>query len=82
MGGPSAARTAALDDGYSGRVGMAQDLVKGAVELPGLMTAGRWKRSKLPARYTEGQAAGRGAVARYYGWVNVKRRYGQTWVRV
>ena len=45
---------------------MAQDLVKSGVELPALMTAGRWKSSKMPARYTERQAAGRGAVARYY----------------
>ena len=49
-----------------GRVGMAQDLVKNGVELPALMTAGRWKSAKMPARYTERQAADRGAVARYY----------------
>ena len=36
------------------------------VELPALMTAGRWKSSRMPARYTERQAVGRGAVARYY----------------
>ena len=36
------------------------------VELPALMTAGRWKSSRMPARYTERQAAGRGAVTRYY----------------
>ena len=36
------------------------------VELPALMTAGRWKSSKMPARYTERQAADWGAVARYY----------------
>ena len=52
--------------GHSGRVGMAQDLAAAGVELPTLMTAGRWKSSKMPARYTERQAAGRGAVARYY----------------
>ena len=52
--------------GHSGRVGMGQDLVKSGVELPALMTAGRWKSSKMPARYTERQAADRGAVARYY----------------
>ena len=45
---------------------MAQDLVKNGVELPALMTAGRWKSSKMPARNTEPQAADRGAVARYY----------------
>ena len=65
----AAAKAAGLGDGYaghSGRVGMAQDLVKSGVELPALMTAGRWKSSKMPARYTERQAADRGAVARYY----------------
>ena len=41
---------------YVGREA-AQDLVKSGVELPGLMTAGRWQSSKLPARYTERQAA-------------------------
>ena len=34
--------------------------------LPNLIAAGRWKRSRMPARYTERQADGRGAVARYY----------------
>ena len=66
----AAAQAAGLGEGFtghSGRVGMAQDLVKSGVELPALMTAGRWKSSKMPARYTERQAAGRGAVARYYG---------------
>ena len=52
--------------GHSDRVGMAQDLAAAGVELPALMTAGRWKSSRMPARYTEGQAAGRGAVAKYY----------------
>ena len=46
--------------GHSGRVGMAQDLAASGVELPELMTAGRWKTSRMPARYTERQAAGRG----------------------
>ena len=65
----AAAKAAGLGEGYtghSGRVGMAQDLTNTGTELPALMTAGRWKNSKMPARYTERQAAGRGAVARYY----------------
>ena len=65
----AAAKAAGLGEGFtghSGRVGMAQDLVKSGTELPTLMTAGRWKSSRMPARYTERQAAGRGAVARYY----------------
>ena len=53
--------------GHSGRVGMAQDPAKTSAELPALMTAGRWKNSAMPTRYTERQAADRGAVARYYG---------------
>ena len=66
---PDRPESAGLGDGFighSGRVGMAQDLVKSGVEMPALMTAGRWKSSKMPARYTERQAADRGAVARYY----------------
>ena len=65
----AAARAAGLGEGFtghSGRVGMAQDLARTGVELPALMTAGRWKSSRMPARYTERQAADRGAVARYY----------------
>ena len=65
----AAALAAGLGDGFTGhggRVGMPQDLAKSGVELPALMTAGRWKNSKIPARYTERQAADRGAVARYY----------------
>ena len=52
--------------GHSGRVGMAQDLSAAGFALPELMTAGRWKSPRMPGRYTERQAAGRGAVARYY----------------
>ena len=65
----AAARAAGLGEGFtghSGRVGMAQDLAKTGAELPALMTAGRWKSSTMPARYTERQSADRGAVARYY----------------
>ena len=65
----AAAKAAGLGEGFtghSGRVGMAQDLAATGTELPALMTAGRWKNSKMPARYTERQAAGRGAVAKYY----------------
>ena len=65
----AAAKAAGLGEGYtghSGRIGMAQDLAAAGVELPALMNAGRWKSSRMPARYTEKQAAGRGAVARYY----------------
>ena len=65
----AAAKAAGLGEGFtghSGRVGMAQDLANTGTELPALMTAGRWKNSKMPARYTERQAAGRGAVAKYY----------------
>ena len=45
---------------------MAQTLSAEGFALPELMTAGRWKSPRMPARYTERQAAGRGAVARYY----------------
>ena len=65
----AAAKAAGLGEGFTGhlgRVGMAQDLAASGVELPELMTAGRWKSSRMPARYTERQTAGRGAVARYY----------------
>ena len=52
--------------GHSGRVGMARDLAASGVELPALMTADRWKNSRMPGRYTERQAVGRGALDWYY----------------
>ena len=45
---------------------MAQDLAASGVELPAPMHAGWWQSSKMPARYTERQAADRGAVVRSY----------------
>ena len=45
---------------------MAQDQAASGVELPELMTTCRRKRSRMPVRSTEREAAGRGAVARYY----------------
>ena len=36
--------------GHSGRVGMAQDLSAAGFALPELMTAGRWKSPRMPAR--------------------------------
>ena len=66
----SAARAAGLGENFSGhsaRVGMAQDLAQAGIDLPALMTAGRWSSPTMPARYTRAQLAGRGAVARYYG---------------
>ena len=53
--------------GYSARVGMAQDLARTGTELPALATAGRWQSPTMPARYTRGERAGRGAIARFYG---------------
>jgi integrase len=52
--------------GHSARVGMAQDLAQAGASLVDLQNAGRWKSPAMPARYTEGQDAKRGAVARFY----------------
>ena len=65
----AAAKAAGLEGRFSGhspRVGMAQDLAASGTALPALMQAGRWTSSSMPALYTRSQAAGRGAVARYY----------------
>ena len=65
----AAAQAAGLGEGFTGhngRVSMAQDLAATGVELPSSAPAGRWKSSKMTAQYTERQASGRGAVARYY----------------
>ncbi len=61
----NAAIAAGLGDGFSGhspRVGMAQDLARIGVELPSLMTAGRWRSPTMPAHYTRNETADRGAV--------------------
>lgn len=52
--------------GHSPRVGMAQDLAAAGIELPALMTAGRWKHPAMPARYIENITADRGAIAQYH----------------
>ncbi len=64
-----AAQVAGLGNGFSGhspRVGMAQDLARAGIELPSLMTAGRWRTPAMPAHYTRNESAGRGAVAQFY----------------
>ena len=66
-----AALAAGLGDGFSGhspRVGMAQDLARIGVELPSLMTAGRWRSPTMPAHYTRNETADRGAVAQFYNY--------------
>ena len=65
-----AARAAGLGEGFSGhspRVGMARDLARAGIELPSLMTAGRWRSPTMPALYTRNETAGKGAVAQFYG---------------
>ena len=64
-----AALAAGLGEGFSGhspRVGMAQDLARAGIELPSLMTAGRWRSPMMPALYTRNETASRGAVAQFY----------------
>ena len=65
-----AAQGAGLGSGFSGhspRVGMARDLARAGIELPSLMTAGRWRTPVMPAHYIRNESAGRGAVAQFYG---------------
>ena len=60
---------AGLGKGFSGhspRVGMAQDLTAAGAGLTAIMVAGRWKSLRMPAYYSRGESAGRGAVARFY----------------
>lgn len=52
--------------GHSMRVGMAQDLASGNIDLAGIMTAGSWKSAAMVARYTARVSVKRGAVARFY----------------
>ena len=50
--------------GHSTRVGAAQDMVEANVSLLGVMNAGGWSSAAMPKRYTEEQAARKGAMAR------------------
>lgn len=52
--------------GHSLRVGMAQDLAAGNIDLASIMQAGSWKSPAMVARYSAKVSAKRGAVARYY----------------
>ncbi|MYE54963.1 MAG: tyrosine-type recombinase/integrase, partial [Chloroflexi bacterium] len=65
-----AALEAGLGEGFSGHspcVGMAQDLARAGIELPRLMTAGRWRSPRMPALYTRNESVSKGAVAEFYG---------------
>ena len=67
----AAAKAAGLGEGFSGhspRVGMARDLASFGVELPCLMTAGRWRTPAMPAHYVRNESAGKGAVAQFHGY--------------
>lgn len=52
--------------GHSLRVGMAQDMTAGNIDLASIMQAGSWKSPAMVARYSAKLSAKRGAVARYY----------------
>lgn len=45
--------------GHSARVGGAQDMTRGGMDLPAIMQAGRWKSPSMPARYAEKELAKR-----------------------
>ena len=65
----AAARAAGLKGdfrGHSPRVGMAQDLVAHGASTTALMVVGRWTSERMPAHYSRGEAAAKGAVARFY----------------
>ena len=73
-----AARRAGLAGDYSGhslRVGTAVELARLGATLPELMAAGRWASPQMPAHYTRGEAAGRGAVARLLYGTGARRRH-------
>ena len=50
--------------GHSLRVGSAISLARAGASLVELQQAGRWKSPEMPARYTRGESARRGPVAR------------------
>lgn len=50
--------------GHSFRVGSAQSLAAAGASVVDMQNAGRWADPRMPGHYSEGQRAGRGAVAR------------------
>ncbi len=61
--------------GHSLRVGSAISLARAGASLVELQQAGRWKSPEMPARYTRGESARRGPVARLrHGRVGEGRR--------
>ena len=65
------ARKAQIDvtgvSGHSFRVGTAQTLVENKATMPQLQTAGRWKDTRMPARYTEKEELAHGVIATILG---------------
>ena len=53
--------------GHSFRVGTAQSLVENKATMPQLQTAGRWKDTRMPARYTEKEELAHGVIATILG---------------
>ena len=53
--------------GHSFRVGTAQTLVENKATMPQLQTAGRWKDTRMPARYTEKEELAHGVIATLLG---------------
>ena len=49
--------------GHSARVGAAQDMVAGGIELPAILQAGRWKTTAMVNRYGERLLARRSGAA-------------------
>ena len=61
--------------GHSLRVGSAISLARAGASLVELQQAGRWKSPEMPARYTRGESASRGPVARLrHGQAGERRR--------
>ena len=54
--------------GHSCRVGMACDLAREGIDLPKIMTAGRWSSLEMVAHYTRSELAGWNAVSEYHGY--------------
>ena len=50
--------------GHSFRIGSAQSLAEAGASVVDMQNAGRWADPRMPGHYSEGQRAGRGAVAR------------------
>ncbi len=60
--------------GHSTRIGAAIDLEKAGLSLAEIMSAGRWRSTEMPSRYTHGQSVKTGPMAKFHALRAAQRK--------